>query len=87
MFTPFLTLAFLAAAVLAAAVIAASLAKGFAAASSLRRQWGLCGDGRLVTIRHQRLAVIRGITPARASQRPARSPAVLPQRRDRRVAA
>ena len=87
MFAPFLTLTFLAAAVLAAAVIAASLAKGLAAASSLRRQLVLCHDERLVTIRHQRLAVIRGITPARASQRPARSPAALPQRRGRRAAA
>jgi hypothetical protein len=58
-----------------------------AAAASLRRQLVLCHDERAVTMRHQRVAAIRGITPARASQRPARSPAALPRRPTRRAAA
>ena len=46
MLATLMTIAFAAAAVLALAVIAASLAKGFGAAASLRRQIALCSDER-----------------------------------------
>jgi len=50
MLATFLTIVFLAASALAGAVIAASLAKGFAAATTLRRHLALCSDVRLVTL-------------------------------------
>ena len=87
MLAPLMTFAFLAAAALAAAVIAASLAKGFAAASFLRRQLAACGDEQWVTVRHQRATVVSGVIPVRVSQRPIRSAAPLLHRPARRAAA
>ena len=87
MLATLMTFAFLAATGLAAAVIAAALAKGFAAAPFLRRQLAVCGDERLVTVRHQRAASISGVIPARVSQRPVRSAAPLLHRPARRAAA
>lgn len=80
------TLAFLAAATLAVAVISASLAKGFAAAATLRRQLALCGDVRTVTVRHERTRV-RMVATARAPRRPARLAPALAAPTRRRVAA
>jgi hypothetical protein len=77
------TLLFLAIAGLAIAVIGASLAKGMAAASVLRRQLALCGDVRMVTVRHERIRA-RPAAMARPSRRPARPapvPAVRPRQR------
>lgn len=68
-----LTFAFLTTAALATAVIASSLAKGFAAASSLLKQLAVCDDTRTVVVRHERLAVSRAIIPARLSHRPIRT--------------
>ena len=87
MLATLLTLAFLAAATLAAAVIATSLAKGFAAASSLRRQLAVCEDVLWVTVRHERAAPVRGIIPARVSPRSVRPAVSLPHRPARRAAA
>lgn len=87
MLATLMTFAFLAVAALAVAVIAASLAKGFAAASFLRRQLAVCGNERLVTVRHQRATVVSGVIPARVSQRPVRSAAPLLHRPARRAAA
>jgi hypothetical protein len=63
------TLVFLGAATLAAAVISVSLAKGFAAASMLRRQLAFCDDVRTVTVRHERVRA-RLAPTARAPRRP-----------------
>ena len=71
MLATFLILAFLAAAILAVAVISASLAKGWAAASMLRRQLDLCCEVRTVTVRHER-ARVRPVAMARAPRRPVR---------------
>ena len=86
MLAPLLTVVFLAATALAGAVIAVSLAKGLAAASSLRRQLAVCSDERLLTVRHQRVVALR-VAPTRVAQRPVRSPAALPHRPARRAAA
>ena len=76
MFATLLTLTFLALAMLAMAVIAASLAKGFAAAVTLRQQLALCGDARRVTIRHEHIRA-RPAVMARSTRRPVR-PLTLP---------
>ena len=91
MLATLMTIAFAAAAVLALAVIAASLAKGFAAAASLRRQIALCRDEREVTVRHGRTLARsfaeHGFSPARASRRKTRPLAHLPAGQPRLVAA
>jgi hypothetical protein len=91
MFAALMTLAFAAAAVLALAVIAVSLATGFAAAASLRRQIALCEDERVVTIRHGRAFAHpfaeQGFSPVRAPRRKPRAFAPLPAGRQRLVAA
>ena len=91
MLATLMTIAFAAAAVLALAVIAASLAKGFAAAASLRRHIALCRDDREVTVRHGR-ALARpfaehGFSPVRAPRRKARPLAHRPAGQQRLVAA
>jgi len=87
MLATLLTLAFLATAILATVVVAASLAKGLAAATSLRQQLALVGGMRTVTVRHQR--VVRRAVPitARTPRRPRRLAPVLPARVPQRVAA
>lgn len=85
MLATLLMLAFLAAAVLATAVISASLAKGFAAVASVRRQLAQCGEERLVTVRHERIRA-RPVVMARVSRRQLR-PALLPTVSRQRVAA
>jgi len=80
MFATLLTLTFLAIAALAMAVIAASLAKGFAAAITLRQQLALCGDARRVTIRHERIRA-RPLVTVRATRRPVRPPTLPAQPR------
>jgi hypothetical protein len=81
-----LTLTFLAAAFLAGAVIAVSLAKGFAAASSLRGQLALCEQERWVTVRHQRAAPAKVLATARTN-RTLRAAATAPMRSRQRAAA
>jgi hypothetical protein len=86
MLATFLTLAFLTAAMLATAVIAASLAKGLAAASSLRRQLAASGDVRVVTVKHQRAPRSQPAIAIRSGRRPVRL-AIAPAPAHRRVAA
>lgn len=82
-----MTLVFLAAAVLALATIAASFAKGLAAVSSVRRQLALCEEGRMATIRHERLMPARAAIILRTARRSSRPGATLaPQARRRAVA-
>ena len=85
MLATLLILAFLAAAVLATAVISATLAKGFAAVASVRRQLARCCDERMVTVRHERIRA-RPVVTARVSRRPVR-PTFLPAASRQRVAA
>ncbi len=75
---------FIAAALLAVAVIRVSLAKGFAAATMLRRQLILCRDVRTVTVRRERARACP-VVMARPTRRPVRPAPALPARR--RVAA
>jgi hypothetical protein len=87
MFAMFVTLAFLAIAGLAMAVITASLAKGFAAASMLRRQLALVDDVQMVTVRRERPSRVRltaTVRPSRRALRPA--PALAAPARQRAVA-
>src|SRR5690348_72277 len=86
MLATFLTLAFLSATLLAGAVIAVSLAKGFAAASSLRRQLALCEQERWVTVRHQRAAPAKVLATARTN-RTVRAAVTAPMRSRQRAAA
>jgi len=81
-----LTLTFLAAAVMAVAVISASLAKGFAAATGLRRQLALCSDLRIVTVGHEH-ARVRAVATARSPRRPVRQASLVAIRARQRVAA
>ena len=85
MLATLLILAFLAAAVLATAVISASLAKGFAAVATVRRQLARCGDERVATVRHEHIRP-RPVVTARASRRPVR-PVFLQATSRQRVAA
>jgi hypothetical protein len=66
-------------------VIAASLAKGLAAATTLRRHQARCTDTRRVTIRHERTPVKAVVT--RASYRPLRPSHPAAARTRERVAA
>ena len=86
MLATFLILAFLAVGTLAVAVISASLAKGFAAASMLRRQLALCNDVRTVTVRHERTRT-RPVTMARSPRRPVRPAPAFAAPARQRVAA
>jgi hypothetical protein len=76
MLATLLTFTFLAIAALAMAVIAVSLAKGIAAAATLRQQLALCGDARSATVMHERTRA-RPVITARAIRRPVR-PLALP---------
>ena len=87
MFATLLTLAFSAAAVLACAVIAASLAKGLAAATSLRQQLAQCSDERLVVIRHLGANGMCEVTPRRRSRRSVQPALLRPLPARQRVAA
>lgn len=86
MLATLMTFAFLAAATFATGVICASLAKGFAAATILRRQLALGDEARTITVRHEQSRA-RTAVMARTSRRVIRPGPVLAARSRQRVAA